>query len=56
MKMFPRELRFLVVSDPFTWIQGEFVRIRGRERVVMNAQFLSSSVSVELDSTEVCVL
>ena len=51
-----RGQRVQVMSGPFMGIQGEFVRTQGRERLVINAHLLSSSVSVAVESSLVCVL
>jgi transcription antitermination factor NusG len=54
-RLIPGE-RVEVVSGPFMGIQGELVRFQARERLVINAQLLGCSVSVEVDSTTVCPL
>jgi transcription antitermination factor NusG len=45
-----------VIAGPFTGIQGEIVRIKSQERLVINVHLLSSSVSVEFHSNMVRVL
>lgn len=45
-----------VVAGPFMGIQGELVRIKNEDRLVINAPLLSSSVSVEVDADKVSVL
>jgi transcription antitermination factor NusG len=45
-----------VRTGPFMGIRGELIRIKSRERLVINARLLSSSVSVEVDSDSVEVL
>ena len=37
-------------------VQGELIRVKSKERLVINAYLISSSVSVEVDSDEVRVL
>jgi len=48
--------RVEVTAGPFMGIQGELVRIKGGDRLVINAPLLSSSVSVEVDAENVSVL
>jgi transcription antitermination factor NusG len=48
--------RVEVTSGPFMGVQGELVRFQTRERLVINAHLLSSSVSVEVDSYMVCAV
>ena len=48
--------RVEVRAGPLMGIRGELVRIKSRERLVINARLLSSSVSVEVDSDNVEVL
>lgn len=48
--------RVEVVSGPFTGIQGELIRIKNEDRLVINAPLLSSSVSVEVSRDEVAIL
>jgi transcription antitermination factor NusG len=39
-----------VLWGPFMGIQGELIRIKSQERLVVNVQLLGSSVSVEVDA------
>jgi transcription antitermination factor NusG len=48
--------RVEVVAGPFMGIQGELVRIKSENRLVINAPLLSSSVSVEVDADEVTIV
>jgi transcription antitermination factor NusG len=48
--------RVEVRAGPFMGIQGELIRIKSKERLVINARLLSSSVSVEVDSESVAVI
>lgn len=48
--------RVEVIAGPFMGIQGELVRIKNEQRLVINAPLLSSSVSVEVAADEVSVL
>lgn len=48
--------RVEVVSGPFMGIQGELIRIKNEDRLVINAPLLSSSVSVEVDADKVTIL
>lgn len=48
--------RVQVTAGPFMGIQGELIRLKSQERLVINAHLLTSSVSVEVDSNMVCVL
>ena len=48
--------RVEVRSGPFMGIRGELVRVKSEERLVINAQLLSSSVSVEVDASTVALL
>ena len=48
--------RVEVLSGPFMGIQGELVRVKSQERLVINAQLLNSSVSVEVDSDKIAIL
>lgn len=48
--------RVEVVAGPFTGVQGELIRIKNEDRLVINAPLLSSSVSVEVDADQVTVL
>jgi len=45
--------RVEVRAGPFMGIQGELVREKSHERLVINAPLLSSSVSVEVDASSV---
>jgi transcription antitermination factor NusG len=48
--------RVEVIAGPFAGIQGELVRIKSGDRLVINAHLLNSSVSVEVDAENVSVL
>jgi transcription antitermination factor NusG len=48
--------RVEVVDGPFMGIQGELIRIKSVDRLVINAPLLSSSVSVEVDAEHVISL
>lgn len=48
--------RVEVRAGPFMGIQGELVRVKSQERLVINARLLSSSVSVEVDASSVAAL
>jgi transcription antitermination factor NusG len=48
--------RVEVRSGPFMGIQGELVRVKCEKRLVINAQLLTSSVSVEVDIDSVAIL
>lgn len=48
--------RVEVTTGPFTGIQGELIRVKNENRLVINAPLLSSSVSVEVDAGEVTLL
>jgi transcription antitermination factor NusG len=48
--------RVQVTAGPFMGVQGELVRYQSRDRLVINAHLLSSSVSVEVDLAVVSVL
>jgi transcription antitermination factor NusG len=48
--------RVEVLAGPFMGIQGELIRVKSQERLVINAQLLSSSVSVEVDSDKIAIL
>lgn len=48
--------RVKIVSGPFAGACGELVRARSRERLVINVEWLASSVSVEVDAEAVTML
>lgn len=48
--------RVEVISGVFIGIQGELIRLKSRDRLVINASLVSSSVSVEVDSGEIAIL
>lgn len=48
--------RVEVISGPLMGIQGELIRIKNLQRLVINAELLSSSVSVEVSLENICVL
>jgi len=54
-KLFPGK-RVEVISGPLMGIQGELIRIKSLQRLVINAELLSSSVSVEVSLDNICVL
>jgi transcription antitermination factor NusG len=45
-----------VVAGPLTGVQGELIRVKNQQRLVINAHLLNSSVSVEVDVHEIRVL
>lgn len=49
-------LRVEVTSGPFMGIQGELVRIKSQDRLVINAYLINSSVSVEVDTDKIAIL
>ena len=48
--------RVEVIAGPFRGVQGELIRVRSHDRLVINASLVSSSVSVEVDSDEIVLL
>lgn len=48
--------RVEVIAGPFMGIQGELIRVKSQERLVINAHLLGSSVSVEVDSDHISTL
>jgi len=48
--------RVQVIAGPFTGVQGELIRVKSQDRLVINASLVSSSVSVEVDSGEIAIL
>jgi transcription antitermination factor NusG len=48
--------RVEVISGPLMGIQGELIRVKNLQRLVINANLLSSSVSVEVDLQSISVL
>ena len=48
--------RVKVIAGPFTGAQGDLVRVKSQDRLVINVQLLNSSVSVELDAEMIWVL
>lgn len=48
--------RVEVISGPLMGIQGELIRVKNLQRLVINAELLSSSVSVEVSLENICVL
>jgi transcription antitermination factor NusG len=54
-KLIPGQ-RVEVISGPFMGVQGELVRVKSQDRLVINAYLVSSSVSVEVDSDKVAIL
>ena len=45
-----------VIAGPLMGIQGELIRVKSQERLVINAHLLSSSVSVEVDTDMISIL
>jgi len=45
--------RVEVIAGPFMGIQGELIRVKSQERLIINAHLLGSSVSVEVDSDHI---
>lgn len=54
-KLIPGQ-RVEVIGGPFMGIQGELIRVKSQERLVINTVLLSTSVSVEVDSDKICVI
>jgi transcription antitermination factor NusG len=54
-RLFPGQ-RVEVVAGPFMGIQGDLIRVKSQQRLVINAYLLNSSVSVEVDLDEISVL
>lgn len=48
--------RVEVIAGPFMGVQGELIRVKSQDRLVINASLVSSSVSVEVDSGEIAIL
>jgi transcription antitermination factor NusG len=48
--------RVEVIAGPFMGVQGELIRVKSQDRLVINAYLVSSSVSVEVDSNKIVVL
>ena len=48
--------RVKVVGGPFAGAEGELVRVKSEERLVINAHLLGSSVSVEVDREMITVV
>lgn len=45
-----------VIAGPFERAQGEFVRIKSQQRLIINAHMIGHSVSVEVDAAHVRLL
>lgn len=45
-----------VVAGPFMGVQGELIRVKSQDRLVINAHLLGSSVSVEVDTDMISTL
>ena len=54
-KLIPGQ-KIQVIAGPFMGIQGELIRVKSQERLVINAHLLTSSVSVEIDADMISVL
>ena len=48
--------RVEVIAGPFMGVQGELIRVKSQDRLVINAYLVSSSVSVEVDSDKIAIL
>ena len=48
--------RVEVIAGPLMGVQGELIRIKSQERLVINAHLVGSSVSIEVDSRQITVL
>lgn len=48
--------RVEVIAGPFMGIQGELIRVKSQDRLVINAHLVSSCVSVEVDADKIVVL
>jgi transcription antitermination factor NusG len=45
-----------VIAGPFMGVQGELIRVKSQDRLVINAYLVSSSVSVEVDADKIAIL
>jgi transcription antitermination factor NusG len=45
-----------VIAGPFMGLQGELIRVKSQDRLVINAYLVSSSVSVEVDADKIAIL
>ncbi len=48
--------RVAVIAGPFMGVQGELVRVKSEDRLVINATLLNASLSVEVDADKVSIL
>jgi len=48
--------RVEMISGPFKGVQGELIRIKSQDRLVINADLVGSCVTVEVDSAEIAIL
>lgn len=48
--------RVEVIAGPFKGIQGELIRLKSQDRLVINAELVGSCVTVEVDSAEIAIL
>ena len=48
--------RVEVIAGPFMGVQGELIRVKCQQRLVLNTHLLNSSVSVEVDADKVVIL
>jgi transcription antitermination factor NusG len=54
-KLIPGQ-RVEVIAGPFMGIQGELIRVKSQNRLVINAHLVSSSVSVDVDADKIAIL
>jgi transcription antitermination factor NusG len=54
-KLIPGQ-RVEVIAGPFMGVQGELIRVKSQLRLVINAQVVNGSVSVEVDYDKVAIL
>ena len=47
--------RVEMIAGPFKGIQGELIRLRRQERLMINADLVGSNVTVEVDSAEIAI-
>lgn len=45
--------RVLVVQGPFTGVQGDFIRYKGKNRVIINIETLGQFAGIEIDENDI---
>jgi transcription antitermination factor NusG len=45
-----------IIAGPFMGLEGELIRVKSQQRLVINAHVVGSSVSVEVDSNTISIL